>query len=292
MKKLANFVFIIISIFISVFCIHTIYNNDTEIKKYVLNDINEKIDFIGSSARNISINFNKTGVIKLNALYKGAHGESNPSDFSYNFSSSDENISIENSDGYMDFNISKVVDVINTLSSLKTIEPEMIISSKNRIDDIKYILDKDIINDVYGVSFKNISIDIKTEGFIKKVKTYSINLDDIEICVTDKKIVVSGKNSITFTIGDKGYSLNINDKLKMNVIDENKYNILINGTSLFLELNEKSFYISALSSHAIYNSLEINGTFENVNLDRNNIADKSLNPIYRYFSEVSFDIWS
>lgn len=291
MKKIKNTLFIIVALFISVVCIHTIYNDDFKLRDYVINDLNEKIIKVGDYARNININFNKTGKIKLNALYKGAHGESNPSEFNYNFSLDNGIYIVENEDGFLEFDMSILTKIIDTFASLKTLEPELIVNKTTKNNIIVYELDKDIINQIYSTDFKTITIDVKTNGFIKQVSSYSLRLDDYVININDKKIEVNGKNNITLTFGNKGYSLNINDKLKMNVINYYQYNILINDTSLFLELTDEGFYLSALTTHAIYNSLEITGVYENANIEKNKEVDPILNPLYRYFNEVSFDIW-
>lgn len=291
MKKIKNTLFIIVALFISVVCIHTIYNDDFKLRDYVINDLNEKIIKVGDYARNINISFNKTGKIKLNALYKGAHGESNPSEFNYNFSLDNGIYIVENEDGFLEFDMSILTKIIDTFASLKTLEPELIVNKTTKNNNIVYELDKDIINQIYSTDFKTITIDVKTNGFIKQVSSYSLRLDDYVININDKKIEVNGKNNITLTFGNKGYSLNINDKLKMNVINYYQYNILINDTSLFLELTDEGFYLSALTTHAIYNSLEITGVYENANIEKSKEVDPILNPLYRYFNEVSFDIW-
>lgn len=291
MKKIKNTLFIIVALFISVVCIHTIYNDDFKLRDYVINDLNEKIIKVGDYARNINISFNKTGKIKLNALYKGAHGESNPSEFNYNFSLDNGIYIVENDDGFLEFDMSILTKIIDTFASLKTLEPELIVNKTTKNNNIVYELDKDIINQIYSTDFKTITIDVKTNGFIKQVSSYSLRLDDYVININDKKIEVNGKNNITLTFGNKGYSLNINDKLKMNVINYYQYNILINDTSLFLELTDEGFYLSALTTHAIYNSLEITGVYENADIEKNKEVDPILNPLYRYFNEVSFDIW-
>lgn len=291
MKKIKNTLFIIVALFISVVCIHTIYNDDFKLRDHVINDLNEKIIKVGDYARNINISFNKTGKIKLNALYKGAHGESNPSEFNYNFSLDNGIYIVENEDGFLEFDMSILTKIIDTFASLKTLEPELIVNKKTKNNNIVYELDKDIINQIYSTDFKTITIDVKTNGFIKQVLGYSLRLDDYVVNINDKKIEVNGKNNITLTFGNKGYSLNINDKLKMNVINYYQYNILINDTSLFLELTDEGFYLSALTTHAIYNSLEITGVYENADIEKNKEVDPILNPLYRYFNEVSFDIW-
>lgn len=291
MKKIKNTLFIIVALFISVVCIHTIYNDDFKLRDYVINDLNEKIIKVGDYARNINISFNKTGKIKLNALYKGAHGESNPSEFNYNFSLNNGVYIVENEDGFLEFDMSILTKIIDTFASLKTLEPELIVNKTTKNNNIVYELDKDIINQIYSTDFKTITIDVKTNGFIKQVSSYSLRLDDYVVNINDKKIEVNGKNNITLTFGNKGYSLNINDKLKMNVINYYQYNILINDTSLFLELTDEGFYLSALTTHAIYNSLEITGVYENADIEKNKEVDPILNPLYRYFNEVSFDIW-
>ncbi len=291
MKKIKNTLFIIVALFISVVCIHTIYNDDFKLRDYVINDLNEKIIKVGDYARNINISFNKTGKIKLNALYKGAHGESNPSEFNYNFSLNNGIYIVENEDGFLEFDMSILTKIIDTFASLKTLEPELIVNKTTKNNNIVYELDKDIINQIYSTDFKTITIDVKTNGFIKQVSSYSLRLDDYVVNINDKKIEVNGKNNITLTFGNKGYSLNINDKLKMNVINYYQYNILINDTSLFLELTDEGFYLSALTTHAIYNSLEITGVYENADIEKNKEVDPILNPLYRYFNEVSFDIW-
>lgn len=291
MRKMKNTLFIIVVFFISVVCIHTIYNDDNKLENYVIYDLNEKIVKVGDYARNININFNKTGKINLTALYKGAHGESNPSEFNYNFSLDDGIFTVENEDGYLDFDMSILTKIIDTIAGLKTLEPELIVNETNKTNSIVYELDQNIINQIYNTDFKEILIDVKIEGFIKRVSSYSLKLGDYVVNISDKKIEVKGKNNIILTFGNKGYSLNINDKLKMNVINYYQYNILINDTSLFLELTDEGFYLSALTTHAIYNSLEISGIYDNANIEKDKEVDPILNPLYRYFNEVSFNIW-
>ena len=197
MKKIKNTLFIIVALFISVVCIHTIYNDDFKLRDHVINDLNEKIIKVGDYARNINISFNKTGKIKLNALYKGAHGESNPSEFNYNFSLDNGIYIVENEDGFLEFDMSILTKIIDTFASLKTLEPELIVNKTTKNNIIVYELDKDIINQIYSTDFKTITIDVKTNGFIKQVSSYSLRLDDYVININDKKIEVNGRSIIS-----------------------------------------------------------------------------------------------
>lgn len=292
MKKIGDFLVVVISVFISIVCIHIIYNDDNVLKKEVIDSINNYILDIGEYARNISINFDKSGTLKLKAMYKGAHGESNPSDFEYKFSLKNNLLILDDDKGYVDFHLGKIIDVINTFAGLKTFVPELIESQKKDKSVIDYKIDSKLINDIYGTDFNDIDIKVYTRGFIKKIEKYEIMFDDIKVSVNNKKIVIDGNDLITLTFGNTGYSLNINDKLKMNVINYYQYNILLNDTSLFLEFTDKGFYLSALTSHAIYNSLELNGTYEDVDLNEEISSNRLENPLYRYFSEVDFNIWS
>ena len=261
MKKVENCIFVLFSIVASFICLYNIYNDEERIKSDVIDSINKNISLISEYARNLSINFDKSGTVKLNALYKGAHGESNPNEFNYNFKMDNGIITLENEQGFVNYDLSKIYNLVNTFSSIKSFAKELL-------------------------------IEVKTTGFIQKVKEYVIVLDDYKISTRKNKIVIQGKdNKITLTTSNKGYSLNINDKLKVNVIDFYQYNIFINGTSLFMELTDNNFYLNALTTHAIYNALEITGTYDNVSISKTQEAKKEENPVNRYFNEVDFGIW-
>lgn len=290
METIKKIIILVLIIFLNVFCISTIYNDYELIKKNIINEINENILTIGNYARNISV-FDKSGTLSLVASYKGAHGESNPHDFSYSFNSSNNNIFITNEDGINSYNISSITNIINRISSLKEFAPELIIEEKIQNNKIIYTIDKYLINEIYDTNFNNISIEVNTIGLIKKIKNYQIKIDDYIIKKESNKLIIENDlNKVTLSFGNNGYSLNINDKLKINVVDFYQYNININGTSFFLELTDVGFYLTALTSHAIYNSLEIEANYEDIE----EIENKEINlnsPINRYFSEIDFNIW-
>lgn len=292
MKKVENFIFVLFSIVVSFICLYNIYNDEEKIKSDVIDSINKNISLISEYARNLNINFDKSGTVKLNALYKGAHGESNPNEFNYNFKMDNGIITLENEQGFVNYDLSKIYNLINTFSGIKSFAKELIVDEDMKYSKTTYKVDQYLINEIYNTNFSEVLIEVNTTGFIKKVKEYVIVLDDYKISTRKNKIVIQGKdNKITLTTSNKGYSLNINDKLRVNVIDFYQYNIFINGTSLFMELTDNNFYLTALTTHAIYNALEITGTYDNVSISKTQEAKKEENPINRYFNEVDFDIW-
>lgn len=292
MRKVENFIFVLFSIVASFICLYNIYNDEEKIKSDVIGSINKDISLISEYARNLSINFDKSGTVKLNALYKGAHGESNPNEFNYNFKMNNGIITLENEQGFVNYDLSKIYNLVNTFSSIKSFAKELIVDKNVKYSKTTYKVDQYLINEIYNTNFSEVLIEVNTTGFIKKVKEYVIVLDDYKISTRKNKIVIQGKdNKITLTTSNKGYSLNINDKLKVNVIDFYQYNIFINGTSLFMELTDNNFYLNALTTHAIYNALEITGTYDNVSISKTQEAKKEENPINRYFNEVDFGIW-
>lgn len=293
MKRVIDFLFVVFAVLLSVLCLHTIYNDNDKIKDEVINEINENINKLGEFSRNININFNRSGYLKLNALYKGAHGESNPSEFNYNFKMNDGLFLIENEDGYVSFDFKTISQVINTFGYMKELAKELIIDENISENKITYKLDHYIINEIYSTDFKSISIEVNTKGFIRKIDDFKIRIDDNMISIKNKKIELKNKNNrVTISLGNKGYSLNINDKLKMNVVNYYQYNILINDTSLFLELTDTGFYLTALTPHAIYNALELTADYSELDLTFNKLSERKENPLVRYFDKVDFNIWS
>ena len=121
MRKVENFIFVLFSIVASFICLYNIYNDEEKIKSDVIDSINKNISLISEYARNLSINFDKSGTVKLNALYKGAHGESNPNEFNYNFKMDNGIITLENEQGFVNYDLSKIYNLVNNTDGNKEI---------------------------------------------------------------------------------------------------------------------------------------------------------------------------
>lgn len=292
MQSLKKVTIVIFSIIISLECIYIIYTDSKKIRDDVIVDINEQMTKISEYARNVTTIFDKHGKILLTASYKGAHGESNPHDFSYNYSFENNNMYLSNEEGYVKYDMTRFTNILSTLANLKELEYELIISEKKTSNKIVYEIDKYLINQIYNTNFNTISIEVYTTGLITKIKNYQLKIDDYTITKENNKIIMENpSNRVVLSIGSTGYSLNVNEKLKVNVIDYYQYNISLNGTSIFAEITDKGIYLSGLTSHSIYNSIELNLNFESVEVDKNKMANYVQNPINRYFSEVDLNIW-
>lgn len=256
----------------------TLNNNKLEDKALSL--IETHVKDISSFISKYDIKAN--GVVNISANYKGAHGESYPAEFTYNYELTDKLYFEDEEYTYLDIN----ADVLDIVKNLKDI---------NKFDVYKYKtknVNKNAIIYTYDFDvFKNFQVKIFTKGLIKKVDYIEVDIDDYKITVDKNKIdVVVGHNDIEIVKNNTGYYLSINGKLKCNIFinkDNYTFSIVLNNMVYYLEINNEGLVIKFNSSSAIYNSIDMKVKYDDNKLNKNKLSSNfDDNPIIRYLSRV------
>lgn len=298
-KKIFIIASIVVSLIVIAFISIAIIQNITYEKSFnvAINRIN---NLLRDTKKYLSkYNYNLEGNVKVNAKYKGAHGEIYPSYFQYTFLIDEEknNLTFENNGWYftkdIDTSIIKIFNNINIDNLDKIINVKEKSIKSNKID---ILLENDNINKILGTNFKNTKMTIETYGIIiKKVSAINLILDDIKINYKDGTILISkDNNKLRIKLNSLGYSLNINDNLKMNVFlneDKDQYNIVIYDKVFYLECLNNKVNFSTNTEAAIYNGLDLEIIFDNIDLNQKMETEEKEIPIFRYFNELNFNIW-
>lgn len=269
------------------------YNNSYNI---AINRVNNLLMEIKKYTQ--KFNYNLEGNINVTAKYKGAHGESYPANFQYIYLIDEQNetLTLENNGIYFEKKLN--MDFINNLSKVDYDNLDSLISvnKKSTQNNKIYVsINEKKINEILGTAFKDANIIIETSGIIlKKVDVIKINLDDMKIYYKDGKILINkDNNKIKIDLNSSGFSFNVNDKLKMNVFinnDKDQYNIVINEKVFYIECFKDKILFSTSSEAVIYNGLDLEITFNNIELKRREVIEENDIPIFRYFNEMKFDI--
>lgn len=239
------------------------------------------------------------GQMHIDAKYKGAHGENFPVAFSYIFHLEKKTgkLTLENEKGSIDSIVN--MDFYYKLESLKPEEFIHLISIKRKIvkgNTIRLILDEKRINSICNTNYKEAQIIVHLSGIFKKhIKTIEYKLDDIKAeYKEDNLLITSGKNHIKVRFNEKGYSLNINDILKMNTFykkDFDQYNIVIEDAVYYLELHKDKVLFKTSTQADIYNGLDIEIKFQDVHFNLEKKLEVSDVPVLRYFQNTHFEVW-
>lgn len=234
--------------------------------------------------------FKSTGVMELEANYKGAHGESFPHTFLYNLAIEDDYIYFENEEGYNTFKVDDILTIIKTFDklSLSTFKVDNIKIKKR---EIKGTIDVGNINKIYDTSFKNGEITLNISNiFSKRINKTTIKLDDMSLTIEDNKYSINYADKfLKITINKDGYSLNYNEIVKVNAFfgaERDNYNILIKGYVFALGISGYSLDFTANTPASIYNSLKGSISFKDNKIEKKNKLDDIKNPLIRYFSSI------
>lgn len=220
------------------------------------------------------VDISNTGSIDLNANYKGAHGESYPSEYQYYYKY--ENKKLYLSDEYY-VSIDLDLTFIDILKKLSTYDFNNYNSKSIGYNKITYKYDNGVL-----------TINPST-------KVMNLNIDDLDITIDDDKITIKvNDNTISITINDKGYYININDTLKSNIFMYDSLttiSVAVNSYIFYLEIGD-TVKLNFNSQASIYNSIEIeiNNGEDNTTLD-NELLDYNENPITRYLSNIDISFW-
>ena len=282
-----SIVVLLIIIIVSTFLVIRKKNTDKAIDKSMEN-IGTIVQKMDKYLTNKTIFEN--GTLVATAKYKGAHGEKYPSVYNFNYELNKDtlNIKVGNNDGYQENIInSKLIKMFIKLNSVTKEEIKSIKEDKN--------INKENFNKVFGTNFNSIKLDIKVKGFLNREATTTLTLDNIVVEINEKELIIhEGNNIIRIKVSDIGYSLFINDSLKMNMItsnDKDKYNIVIKDRSFYATVTDNEIEINTENQSAIYNGLNLlfkKGT-EKV-LENNKISYDDI-PVFRYYNNLELEVW-
>ncbi len=252
-------------------------------------ELSNKLNLISNTLN--KYNIKSTGEVEVVANYKGAHGENYPAKFNYNYLV-DDKIYFENNEySSIDFN-KKIVDIINILKRVDKLDIKKYDKLTKKSNNIIITYDNNYINSLLDTNFNNISVSINMSGFVKKIKDINIKLDDINITVIGKDIEVKYKNNkINLTIEESASYINVNNKLKMNIFNNNTFSIVLNNQVYSLQMLDDGLNIKFNTSAAIYNSLSVSVKYKDITIDKNNESSNYKdNPIIRYLSESDLSL--
>lgn len=294
-KLIILFSSLIVIVIAFVITLKVINNNKmNNIIEEVKTDIIDKVE-------EFYVNFNKykytnSGTLNINAKYKGAHGESYPASYTYDFKLVDNNLHIGNDEGYGIQTINaQILSIINKLVSINFEDDFIkIVKKENVSNGVLVTLDSEPINKVFNTKYQNIKLLINVEGFIKKLSNYTISLDNVVIKVDNLKInIKESENEMNIILNKNGYSLVFNDIFKMNVFyldNKNQYNIVIDNKVILIETKENEIYSVLSSEAAIYHSLELNYQFGNASINENvQYEDMNIVPLIRYLNNIDYN---
>lgn len=284
---LISIVILLILILVSTFLVIRKKNTEKAIDKSMEN-INTIVQKMDNYLTNKTIFEN--GTLVATAKYKGAHGEKYPSVYNFNYELDKDtlNIKVGNNEGYQENVInSKLIKIFLKLNSLTKEEIKSVKEDKT--------INKNNFNKVFGTNFNLVKLDIKVKGFLNREATTTLTLDNILVEINEKELIIhKGNNIIRIKVSDIGYSLFINDSLKMNMIasnDKDKYNIVIKDRSFYATITENEIEINTENQSAIYNGLNLlfkKGT-EKV-LENNKISYDDI-PVFRYYNNLELEVW-
>lgn len=240
-----------------------------------------------------SYQIKSSGVAKIQANYKGAHGENYPAEFQYNYELSDK-LYFENEEySYIELN-KQLLNILKYLANLERIDVSEYTNLKKNFSSYEFTYDNNYINEILDSDFKSIKVLIKMKGLVKRINYIEIYVDDMLININDDDIKIKYKdNAINMRITNNAYYLNVSDKLKMNVFTNNNYlfSIVLNNKVYTVELRSDGASIVFNNEGAIYNNISINLEYDDVTLKKNKKSANFLdNPLIRYLSDADLSV--
>lgn len=273
----------------------TVFNERDNLEKKGIDNVFDVLNYVEKYFN--KYDYINSGEVSVSAKYKGAHGENFPKDFKYNFLLDNTSITFENNEGYFTKQFDqRMIRMIEVLNKIKTDELSNLIKINGREyknNKIYLILDKDNINKILNTQFKNTYLIINTKGFIKKsIDDIVLELDDIKFTLESDQLNVKYDNTnLKIDFNSKGYSLNVNNKIKMNVFfedEKNRYSIVINQVVFYVETFQDKVIFKTTTQSAIYNGLDLIFNFSEQKLKKNKITLEESIPVFRYFNNLKW----
>lgn len=291
MKKriiiIVSFILIILTASIVIYYTFFKTNNDTQKVIDSLNNlITENYKYFNK------FTYGNSGEVSVTAKYKGAHGENFPKDIMYEFNILEyNNLLLKNDTKVYKTNINndffKVYQYLKKLDNIKN--PFVIDNIQKQNKQINVTINPNHFNKIMQTNYQSIKVNIINTS------TYTLYLDNQTINFNESSIKTT-LNDYTYTLvkNSQGYSLSINDELKLNAIlghDKNSYSLIINGKAFFIETENNHIIIRASSASSIFNGLNLDINFkDNKIIDNNIYQDNDENPIIRYYSSLDLKV--
>ena len=243
-----------------------------------------EVVFAYATAKNLGYH----GDLKVKASYKGAHGEKHPAyfDLQYEIDINNLNVLAGDAKGYNEDKINS--KLLNFVRILRT-------TTKEEYLKIFKDLDVKAFNELFNTNYKTMKLNVEKKGFFSDYQFCELLLDDDKLTINDSSYKLTiGNNTIELKANTSGYSLNINNILKMNVFpdkDIDKYNIVVDGYSFYVTVSNQKMTLSTSSQSAIYNGLDLEFIYNDKQVDKTTKIEYDEIPIFRYFKGVEINLW-
>lgn len=250
-------ILIILILTLSVITLFALPVRSTEIEKYLESYNTFIYEEIASFKEYPSL---ETGILTGSLYYQGAHKEPYPTNIEFTFFQENEELFIQNEKGYTNIIRSKEpIAIMKALKNRKVIEKILEITTKK--DNI-ITLNCNNINEIFHQNFKTCKGKIKTTGLQKKINEIEIQLDDNILVLNDKHITYkSPYNDINLYLIPNGYSLNINNQLKIQKEQkeqEHTYHIIKNNDVFRINIAKDYVKFKIETPKDSFHSLELN----------------------------------
>lgn len=280
---------------ISIFALTMLNFRSSSLTEDVINKLNDSINSLDKYANKFTIPLK--GKVAMKANYKGAHGESFPREFNFNYVLEGNILYFSNDEGYNKLELNKeLVDFFNTFYT-KGVHDDIyyvVFEAKEEKDDgtsINASLDISRINEYFDSNFKKAELTINKKNIISnEVKDVTLSIDDYIITIDNNKYKIMYNDQIIDTnIVNNGYSLSVNNNVNMNVTYEknvDNYNIVVDNFVYSLDISNNNVKFMANTRASVYNSIEVDFMGdEDVTVEKRNESSIINNPLTRYFAE-------
>lgn len=235
----------------------------------------------------------ESGEITGNVYYQGAHKEPYPVNINYNFFLEEDNLMIENEKGFTNILWNQeVLELIKMLKKIKGTDNILEIISHEKTE---FQLNVQKLNDTFHTNIKEAKGSIHTKGLQKKIENITLNLDDITITLKENRFIITKLNTkLDGYILEQGFSLNINDKLKIQaelVNDTNKYHVILENNVFSLVEKENTFDFNITTPKENFHSLELTFTPKIIDKTKEKQLDEQMDPIKKYINALQLPDW-
>ena len=290
MKKILLIIISIISLFILLIIVskNSIINNT---KDLLNTNLDSFYDYVNK------YNYGNEGVVNITANYKGAHGSTNPINFEYNFMSEYKDntlfTTLENNDGYyVDELSSNLINLFMKIRNNQDLKSIININNiKSEFNKIIFTFDVDNINKIFNTNVNNINLIVNTNILYLGINNYKLIIDDNEFII-NKDFKELSNDNIRLFLNSNGYNINYMNKIRLNYNNKNnkeEYNLSINDCIISIDFGN-SIKIKVNKEVSIYEGLEINIDFRDVDFSYDKKINRNDIPIYRYIDNANINI--
>lgn len=286
MKKNIFIVFVIAIIGILLGLIFINCYNEMKLTS-IIENINRDFDIERKYINKLPIK--NSGTIFVSAKYKGAHGENYPADFNYKYQINEDNLILEDERGFNEVSLDK--QILKLMRSLKGKEESLVkvVSKESNSKELNITLDVTHINKLLNTDYQKVYMKISKNILLQN--NVNLYFDDEVINISDHTYQFNSKDKIsTITLNKDNYSIKDNkgnNILIFNDEKKSKISVVTNKCTLYLETDYQNKWIIKTSTPAsIYNGIDMDINFTDVEIVKQNELVLEDNPIIRYFSAL------